>query len=112
MLLRHPSQALRATVSQEFRKILSFERGAGPATHRHVQVLVPSSPEVVFIVTPDPRFPTTRDIARAAGPNRTYKGTVFPAGSQITLCLRPDQEIWSAATYGYAVVGLLVEYRA
>jgi hypothetical protein len=114
MQLRKASESPRVTVTQEFRRILAAEQDAArlpPGAFRRVQILVPPSPGIVTIMTPDPRFPDpATNISRAAGPNRIYKGTPYPPGAQIVVDVGPDQEIWCAATEGYAVVGLLISY--
>ena len=116
MFLRKPTQSLRTTVSQEFREILAPEPGAGSmprGVYRHVQILIPHAPEVSFIITPDEHWQldSQANVSRDLGANRIYKGNVFPANTQIILCLGPDQSIWAAASDQYAEVGLVVEYR-
>jgi hypothetical protein len=136
MMLRAPTLVTRTTVSQEFARILDREKGA--AGYRHVQILIPESPAVYVVATPDPRyreivtqdgaprlvpvsetdhlppdmFEAAQDMQRALGPNRVYKGVVFPSNAQITLTLAPGQTIWAAADSRFAEVGLIVEYRS
>ena len=92
----------RATVSQEFRKILGKELAAPEGTHRKVQVLVPLSPEVVVTLEPN--------AAKAFGANREYKGVPFPPGAQIYIELLPHQEIYAAARDGKAHLGLIIQF--
>lgn len=113
MQLYKPSQSMRATVTQEFRRILPPENDAPAGSHRHLQILVPATPDVLFVLTPDAHWGLEADanVAHKLGANRVYKGTTFPANAQITLCLGPDQALWAAAESGIGEVGLLVEYR-
>lgn len=111
--LRKSSESPLATVSQEFRRIVMAEPDAAKlprGVFRRVQIMVPPSPGVVLITTPDPRFPDIKDIARAAGPNRVYKGTPLPPGAQLTIELGPDQECWAAAVEGFARIGMFISY--
>lgn len=113
MYLRKSTECPRATVSQEFRRILAAEPDAArlpKGAFRRVQIIVPASPGIVTITTPDPRFKNVADISRAAGPNRIYKGTPLSPGAQISMDLGPDQEIWCAATERFAEVGLIIAY--
>lgn len=113
MQLYKPSQSQRATVTQEFRQILAPEKDAPSGSHRHLQILVPPAPDVLFVLTPDMHWglQSNDNVARKLGANRVYKGTSFPANAQITLCLLPEQSLWAAAESGIGEVGLLVEYR-
>lgn len=113
MRLRKPTQSMRATVSQEFREILSDEPDAPQGGYRHLQILVPPAPDVVFVLTPDTHWELEPDanVMRKLGANRTYKGVVFPSKAQITMCIGHNQRLWAAAEDGAAEVGLLVEYR-
>ncbi len=116
MYLRKPTQSVRATVSQEFREILPPETVLGQTpdgAYRYVQILIPSAPQVSFVITPDEHWElhSNSNVSRDLGANRVYKGNIFPASTQIILCLGTDQAIWAAALDQYAEVGLLVEYR-
>jgi len=116
MYLRKPTQSVRATVSQEFREILPPETvltDTPEGAYRYVQILIPSAPEVSFVITPDEHWDlrSNANVSRELGANRVYKGNIFPANTQIILCLGTDQSIWAAAIDQYAEVGLIVEYR-
>jgi hypothetical protein len=113
MFLRKATQAQRATVSQEYREILPPEKDAPPGSYRHLQILIPQSPRVVFVLTPDEHWElgSNDNVMHKLGANRSYKGTNFPSNAQITLCVGPDQTLWAAAEEGIAEVGLLIEYR-
>jgi hypothetical protein len=113
MRLRKATQSLRATVSQEFREILADDPDAPEGAYRHLQILVPPAPDVVFVLTPDTHWEleANANVMRKLGANRTYKGVVFPSKAQITMCIGSDQRLWAASEDGVAEVGLLVEYR-
>ncbi len=116
MYLRKATQSLRTTVSQEFREILPPEEDQAnlpKGVYRHVQILIPHAPEVSFVITPDEHWNlgSRSNVSRELGANRAYKGNIFPANTQIILCLGPDQAVWAAAVDQYAEVGLVVEYR-
>lgn len=137
-MLYHTTEMLRTSVPQELREILPAVQEAPPGSHREVQILVPSSPSVYAVVTPDPRyrvakFPDGRRhiisakeakyipsaqpgpqmaMDHALGADRTYKGILLPTNAQITIRLQPEQAIWAASEQGYAEMGLIIEYRS
>jgi len=103
----------RTTVVQSFREILPAENAA---IIRRIQLFVPSSPNVYMVVTPDSRLidqdtgEPMKNVAHAAGFDRSYKGTLLPSGSQIVMHLMPDQALWASCDISYAELGLLVEF--
>lgn len=113
--IERPTLMQRATVSQEFREILSEDRHPN-AFVRRVQVMVPQQPATYMIMTPDPRFIDEKtgepilDVGAAAGLNRMYKGTLLTPGAQISFHLLPGQALWAGCEVEYSELGIICEY--
>lgn len=111
--LRRPTELDRATVTQEFRRVVAPEADAATmpkGQFRRLQVLVPATPGIVAVILPDKRFPNVTNLARAAGANRVYKGAPLPPGAQIQFDLGPDQELWAAALDGFGTLSIVTQY--
>lgn len=103
MALTRDTEFLRATVSQEWREVLSASD-----VERNVLIVTPASPDVsFFLADADEQKPAD------LGLNRTYKGALFPSGQTIgPFRLRANQRIFAGATDGVGHVSIIVEYPA
>lgn len=99
---RKPTEMFRATVGEDLRMVLGAEPGVPEGGYRQVQLLVPESPAVHFVIDkPDPA---------AAGPARSYKTCPIPGGAQVTFTLQRSQKLYAQATEAKAHCTIIVEY--
>jgi|WetSurMetagenome_2_1015567.scaffolds.fasta_scaffold540175_2 hypothetical protein len=108
--LLKPTEILRAQLSQEIRQVL--EPGDASVPVRRVQILVPQSPNIFGVLTPDEGNigPGVKNVGAAMGYNRNYKATPLLPGMTLTLHITPEQSLWLMTEDGTATVGLVVEY--
>ena len=104
MLVRD-TEISRATVSQEWRKIVDVDTGnhTGGA-HRRVHIVIPQD-TVVFISL-------DAEAGGTLGLNRTYKGAPFTHFTFVPFRLLPGQVVWAASETGPAPLGVIIEYHA
>jgi len=109
-MLRRHTELNRATVTQEYRCILPPEGEGGGL--RRVTVFVPTTPSVVFVLTPNTHMQLAgnANVAQMLGANRTYRGIGFPGDTSVPFTLGADQALWAASAEGIAEVGLLIEF--
>jgi len=101
--LRKPTEALRATVTQQSRVILEPEPNDVPPTVvRRVTVLTPSSATISICIDPP------NDIAQNV--SFDYLFMQLPSGLAVTFFLQPQQRISGMSSHSTGYATLIVEY--
>lgn len=101
--LRKPTEALHRRIDQQFREVLTAEKGENlEGTWREVLLLVPESPNVHFSID----VPTVKQ----SGPNRLYDvPRVYPSvGTPIRL--QPHQCLYAGTDAAHAALTVVVHY--
>lgn len=102
MKLRKDTTMERIGLSQEWREILSIEKGVDLDSLRLVRVSIPFEPEIYLSVL--------QDTDKVLGANRTYKGAAMRPGADVVFHLRANQPLWGATKEGSSSIAIICEY--
>ncbi len=109
--IRRPTEVSRQTVTQDWRVLLEPEGSDMQDSRlRRVQIIIPTSPNVLVYVNDLPLGDEGRMSPEKLGLDRQYKGAQMSPGRQIAFMLMAHQDLMAVALTGLGNVSLIVEY--